>query len=85
MTDKKKMLSELEEINDEMAAYLKVMQHADEATFEAMVPYMDELFRKRCRAMGLPDDEIVRIERESETATPRQIADELKRSKVLRQ
>lgn len=81
----KKNVSEIEDIDIEIAAYAKVMQHADDATFEAMEPHVDELFRKRCRAMGLPEEEIARIERESETATPQQIVDEMKRSGKSRQ
>jgi hypothetical protein len=68
----------VEEIDAEIAAYVKAIQHADEATFAAMSAHVDELMRERCRAMGLPEDEIARIERESEAAVDRQVADEIK-------
>jgi hypothetical protein len=74
MADHDKMMSELKGIDTEMAAYAVAMQHADDATFEVMASHVNELFRKRCRAMGLPEEEIARIERESETATALEIA-----------
>ena len=56
-----------------------------EAAFEAMAVHVDELFRKRCRAMGLPEDEIARLERESEAGTAEHIVDEMKRSLMGRE
>jgi hypothetical protein len=38
-----------------------------------MARHVDELFRERCRAMGLPEDEIAKIERESEAAVEQQM------------
>jgi hypothetical protein len=78
--DMNDMMKKLATIDIEMAAYAKAMQHAkDEAMFAAMAAHVDELFRERCRAMGLPEAEIARIERESEEATAQQIADEIKK------
>jgi len=54
--------AELEQNNIELIAYLKVMRHADAASRDAIEAHVDELFRERCRIMGLPEDEIVRIE-----------------------
>ena len=59
------ILQRIKEIDVELAAYIKTIQHADEATFAAMSAHVDELLRERCRAMGLPEDEITRIEQES--------------------
>ena len=53
------------------------MRHADAASRDAMEAHVDELFRERCRIMGLPEDEIVRIEQESERAVDEQIAAEI--------
>jgi hypothetical protein len=74
MVDGDKMMFELKAIDTEMAAYAVAMRHADDATFEVMASHVNELFRKRCRAMGLPEEEIARVERESETATAQEIA-----------
>src|SRR5262245_13807628 len=63
----------IEEINPEMASYIKAMQHVDEATFAVVGSHVDELLRERCRTMGLPEDEIARIEQESEMAVDQQI------------
>jgi hypothetical protein len=64
------------EIDVEMAAYLKAISHADDATFKVMEAHVDELIRARCRAMGIPEYEIAGIERESEAAVDKQIASE---------
>jgi hypothetical protein len=64
------------EIDAELAAYVKAIQHDDGAGFDAKAAHVDELLRRRMRAMGLPEDEIVRIELESEAAVDQQIADE---------
>jgi hypothetical protein len=63
-------------IDVELAAYLKAMQHADDAGWRAMEAHVDGLLRERCRILGLPEEEIARIERNSEQAVERQIADE---------
>src|SRR5262249_9890877 len=79
----------LEQNNAELAAYVNAMQHTDSVNLDAMGAHVDELLRERCRIMGLPEDEIARIEQESETAVDEQIAAEiqhfakrLKRTKV---
>jgi hypothetical protein len=68
-------------IDVELAAYCKAMLHADEATRAVMEAHVDELVSERCRAMGLPEDEIARIEQESEAAVDQEIADEIRRFK----
>jgi len=42
-----------------------------------MATHVDELLRERCRTLGLSEDEIARIEEESEAAVDAQIADEI--------
>jgi len=69
--------AELEQNNIELIAYLKAMRRADAASCDAMEAHVDELFRERCRIIGLPEDEIVRIEQESERAVDEQIAVEI--------
>ena len=79
--DKLKQISaELKQTNAELAAYAEAMPHADAATFDAMTARVDELLRERCRAMGLPEDEIARIEQEAKQDVDRQIADEMKQT-----
>jgi hypothetical protein len=53
------------------------MHHDDEATLALYASHVDELFRERSRAMGLPEDEIAEIERESETDVAKQIRSEV--------
>jgi hypothetical protein len=66
------------ELHVERAAYLNAYSHAqDDATMRAMEAHIDELFREECRVLGLPEDEIARIERESKAAVDKQIADEI--------
>jgi hypothetical protein len=60
------------EIDAEFAAYLNA-----DADNEAQAAHIDELIRERCRALGLPEDEIARIEQESEAAVDEQIAQEI--------
>jgi len=67
----------LKAIDVELAAYLKAMQHADDAGWKAMEAHVDELFRERCRILGLPEDEITRIEQDSEVAVDEQLASEV--------
>jgi hypothetical protein len=55
----------------------EAISHADGATFGAMATHVDELLRERCRTLGLSEDEIARIEEESEAAVDAQIADEI--------
>jgi hypothetical protein len=73
--------SKLEEIDAELAAYSTAISHADnDATFEAMAAHIDELIRERARALGLSEDEIARIEQESETAVDEQDAQAIKKA-----
>jgi hypothetical protein len=74
------MMRRLKALDVEWTAYLKAMPHADDTQREAMAAHVDELFRERCRIMGLPEDEIARIEQESEQAVDQQIADEIKQT-----
>jgi hypothetical protein len=80
-TEKKRKLeqinAELEQNNIELIAYLKAMRHADAASRDAMEAHVDELFRERCRIMGLPENGIARIEQESEKAVDEQVAAEI--------
>jgi hypothetical protein len=79
MTDeKKKMIAAFAKNNIELMAYAKAMQHADDAQYDAMAAHVDELLRQRFRIMGLSEEEIARIEQESEAAVNEQIADEIK-------
>jgi hypothetical protein len=67
----------IKEIDAKTAACFKAMRGADDATFEALTVHMDELVNERARALGLSEDEIARIERESSAAADEQIAAEI--------
>ncbi len=55
-------VQKLEAIDVELKAYAEVLSHvADERTREAMMAHIDALLDDRARAMGLPEDEIARI------------------------
>ena len=55
----------IEEIDAEIADYAKAMQHTDDASLDAMEAHVNALLRERCEAMGLPEEEINEIMRES--------------------
>jgi hypothetical protein len=77
MTTKPDM-AKLAEIDAELAAYSKAIKHEqDDGGFDAKATHIDELMRARMRAMGLPEDEIARIEQESEAAVDEQLASEV--------
>ena len=61
----------------ELAAYLNSMEHDGDVGFDAKAPHVEELLRERCRAMGLPETEIVKIEQESEAAVNNEINNEI--------
>jgi hypothetical protein len=65
--------SKFVEISAKIARVGKAMRDADDATFEALAVHLDELIREQQRAMGLSEDEIAKIERESEAAVDAQI------------
>jgi hypothetical protein len=76
-------MDKFEQITTELVAYGKAMRHAHGPTFDAMASHVDELLRKRCRALGLTEDEIARIEQEKSPprkAVDQQIADEVKQT-----
>ena len=59
----------------ELRAYLASRVRDDPANFEAKAAHVEELLRQLDKAMGLPEDEIARIERETEAAIDKQLAD----------
>jgi hypothetical protein len=56
-----------EEIETELASYIKAMQHVDKPTFAVMREHAHELQRRWCRVMGLPEDVLARLEQEGHT------------------
>jgi hypothetical protein len=61
-------LDKLKQIAAEMTAYSNAIWHDDGPGFDAKAAHVDELLRERMRTMGLPEDEIAKIEQESEEA-----------------
>jgi hypothetical protein len=51
--------------------------HGDDAGFDAKAAHVDELVRARMRVMGLPKDEIARIEQKSEAVVDEQVNAEI--------
>jgi hypothetical protein len=75
---KKKLAANLVKLNKCFTA----MKTADEATFEAMTAHVDELINEQMRIMGLPEDEIIRINQEAETAAEEQINKEMDQTAI---
>ncbi len=70
----KEMLVKLEANRHLMAEYVKALQHADsEATSDALMKAIDTISDEFCMILGLSDEEIARINRESEAAVDAQI------------
>jgi hypothetical protein len=59
-------MDKLKQSGAKMAAIASVMRGADESNFKALAFHLDELAREHARAIGLPDDEIAKIEQEVE-------------------
>jgi|SRR5215831_16318187 len=67
--------NKIAEIDVELAAYINALD--DDASFDVKTAHIDELLRARMRAMGLPENEIARIEQESEAAVDAQSTKEI--------
>jgi hypothetical protein len=69
------MFARLTAIDTEIKAYAAVLEHIgnDEDHRRIIEAHIDSLVDERARAMGLPEDEITRINQESEAAVETQI------------
>jgi hypothetical protein len=77
MTGMKPDMRRLEDITIEFDAHLKALPFGDDPTFDAKMTHLEELDREMSRALGLSEEEIARIEQESEVAVNKQIANEI--------
>ena len=57
---------------------VNALRYTDEANRDAMRAHVERLRRELGQAMGLPEDELDRIDREGEEAVNKQIADEVR-------
>jgi hypothetical protein len=59
---------------------IAAMEHADDATWEALADHLDALGDEQARIMGLPEDEITRINQEADAAVEEQINQEIEQT-----